>query len=148
MQKVCRCLEAFFCLIPKENETHLETTKVLLQHNGQSSSQRWAIFPGQEKIPEGGRDQTDVFGLGQSLINREIYSIRTVILPERNGGSFKLTIHRLQQKAGECKSSRDCRGRNKQKPTEFKWSSAIMRRDNREQWQILRSKLSLSRAEA
>lgn len=30
MQKVHRCLEGFFGLIPEENETHLETTKVFL----------------------------------------------------------------------------------------------------------------------
>lgn len=61
------------------------------------------FFPRQEKIPEGGRDQTDIFGLGWSLINSEIYSIQAVILPERNGGSFKLTIHTFQQKASEYK---------------------------------------------
>lgn len=40
MLKVRRHLEGFFGLIPQENETHLETTEVSLQHNGQSSSQR------------------------------------------------------------------------------------------------------------
>lgn len=38
-QKVLRHLERFFGLIPEEDKTHLETTKVSLQHNGQSSSQ-------------------------------------------------------------------------------------------------------------
>jgi len=68
----------FVCLIPEENKTHLEITEVSLQHNGQSSSQHWAIFPGQEKIPEGERAQTAAFGWGWSLINSEIYSIWAV----------------------------------------------------------------------
>lgn len=63
-QKDLRHLEGSFGLIPEENKTHLETTEVSLQHNGQSSSQRRVNFPRKEKIPEGGRDQTDILGLG------------------------------------------------------------------------------------